>query len=74
MIVLDLLVIGVFIGLLFYGYTRVIRRPSLPGLERDSGSTGMTSGPVNQTRAAGIIPKVMPFNVRSGHEEDERLD
>jgi hypothetical protein len=73
MLVLGLVVIGVFIGLLFYGYTRIIRRPSLPGLERNSTSTGMTSGPVNQTRAAGIVPKVMPVNIRTGHEEDEEL-
>ncbi|MFW9851143.1 MAG: hypothetical protein ACFFF4_18605 [Candidatus Thorarchaeota archaeon] len=71
MITLYLLVLGVVIGIVFYGYTKTLRRPGQPGLEADPSSSGMTSGPVNQTRAVGAAPKVMPVNLRTGHEEEK---
>jgi hypothetical protein len=71
MIALYLLALGVIIGLTFYGYTKTLRRPGQPSWETDPGSSGMTSGPMNQTRAVGAAPKVMPVNLRTGHEDDD---
>ncbi|MFW9848242.1 MAG: hypothetical protein ACFFF4_03835 [Candidatus Thorarchaeota archaeon] len=71
MIALYLLALGVIIGIVFYGYTKTLRRPGQPGWETDPSSGGMTSGPVNQTRAMGAAPKVMPVNLRTGHEDDD---
>ncbi len=69
MIVIYLLVIGVFIGFAFYAYTKTLRPSSHARWETDPGTSGMVSGPVNQTRASGDAPKVMPVNLRTGHEE-----
>ena len=71
MITLYLLILGVVIGLVFYGYTKTLRSSNRGGWETDPSSGGMTSGPVNQTRAAGAAPKVMPVNLRTGHENDD---
>jgi len=70
MITIYLLVAGVIIGLVFYGYTKTLRSSNDgSGWKTDTGSTGMTSGPVNQTRAIGAAPKVMPVNIRIGDED-----
>lgn len=70
MITFYLLALGVIIGIVFYGYTKTLRSTGRGGWETDPGSAGMTSGPVNQTRASGAAPKIMPVNVRTGQEED----
>lgn len=72
MIAFYLLIAGVLIGLVFYGYSKTLRPRGHTPEEGDSSSAGMTSGPVNQTRALGEAPKVMPINLRTGHEEDQR--
>jgi len=71
MITLYLLLLGVVIGIAFYGYTKTLRRSGQPSWETDPSSSGMTSGPVNQTRAVGAAPKVMPVNIRTGHDDDD---
>lgn len=73
-IVFYLLMIGVFIGLLFYTYTRTLRPSARARWENDPGTGGMVAGPVNQTRASGDAPKVMPVTLRTGHETEELYD
>ena len=70
MIVIYLVVLGVAIGLIFYGYTKTLRPSTRASWETDPGTSGMVSGPVNQTRASGEGPKVMPVNIRTGHEDE----
>ncbi len=71
MIILYLTLFGIIVGLLFYGYTKTLRPATETGRKSDTSSTGMVAGPVNQQRAAGIIPKVIPVNLRTGHEDDK---
>ncbi len=71
MIILYLTVFGIIVGLLFFGYTKTLRPTNLANPEGDSGSIGMVAGPVNQQRAAGIIPKIIPVNIRTGQEDDK---
>ena len=70
MIVLYLTIFGVFIGLLFYVYTKTLRPTTRTDVTEDSSSTGMVAGPVNQQRAAGIIPKIIPLAIRTGKEDE----
>ncbi|MFW9918046.1 MAG: hypothetical protein ACFFED_00440 [Candidatus Thorarchaeota archaeon] len=69
-IVIYLMILGVFIGLLFYAYTRTLRSSARAAWETDPSTSGMVSGPINQTRASGEAPKVMPVNIRTGYEDN----
>lgn len=72
MLTIYLLVLGVVIGLVFYVYAKTLRSSGRGGWETDPGSSGMTSGPVNQARAVAA-PKVMPVNIRTGHEDEKDI-
>jgi hypothetical protein len=74
MIAFYLLLAGMLIGIVFYVYSKSIRRPRTISLDNDTSSVGMTAGPVNQTRAAGLIPKIIPVNLRTGKEDEKESD
>ena len=71
MITLYLLILGVVIGAAFYGYTKTLRSNRRGGWETDPSSSGMTSGPVNQTRAQGGGAKIIPLNVRPREDDTQ---
>ena len=70
MITIYLLILGIVIGIVFYGYTKTLRPRHRGEWETDPSSSGMTSGPVNQTRAQGGGAKIIPLNVRTGSDDE----
>jgi hypothetical protein len=73
MIVFYLTLMGITFGVALFIYawrtrpTRHIGQSSKPDISR------MTSGPVNQVRTIGWSgTRIMPLNIRSGHEKEER--
>ncbi|MHA2086449.1 MAG: hypothetical protein ACXABD_22110, partial [Candidatus Thorarchaeota archaeon] len=71
--VLYVTLMGIAFGVALLIYTLRTRPTSRIGQSTMPDISRMTSGPVNQVRTIGFcVPRIMPLNIRSGHEKEER--